>query len=139
MSGDEIAGCRVLVVEDEMLIAMTIEDVLQALGCEIVGPVATLEKALELARDETFDAAILDVTVRGGKIYPVAEVLLARAIPFVFASGYGDWALPGALRDQARLTKPFTAAELEVQIKLLCSAAKKRMDVDAGQRRPGDS
>jgi hypothetical protein len=52
--------------------------------------------------------AILDVTIRGGKVHPVAELLLARGIPFVFASGYGDWALPEALRDQPRLMKPFS-------------------------------
>jgi CheY-like chemotaxis protein len=110
MSDMGLGACRVLVVEDEMLIAMTIEDVLQGLGCEIVGPVATIEKALKLAQGGAFDAAILDVTIRGGKVYPVAEQLLARGIPFVLASGYGDWALPEALRDQPRLTKPFTSA-----------------------------
>jgi len=119
MSDKEISGCRILVVEDEMLIALIIEDVLEAMGGEILGPVATLEKALKLAKEETFDAAILDVTIRGGKVYPVAELLLARGIPFMFASGYGDWALPEALRDKPRLMKPFTAAALEEQIRLL--------------------
>jgi two-component SAPR family response regulator len=114
----------VLVVEDDMLIALAIEQVLDALDCQVVGPVAMLEKALKLARGETFDVAILDVTIRGGKVYPVAELLLARGIPFVFASGYGDWALPEALRDQPRVMKPFTVTELEEQIKLLCNAAK---------------
>ena len=70
-----------------MLIAMIIEDAVQDSGGEIVGPVATLEKALKLAEEEEFDAAILDVTIRGGNVYPVAELLLARGIPFVFASG----------------------------------------------------
>ena len=137
MSGDRCAICRVLVVEDELLIAVTLEDVLQDLGCEIVGPVATMEKALKLAREETFDVAILDVTIRGGKVYPVAELLLARGIPFMLASGYGDWALPEALRDQPRLTKPFTGAELEAQIRLLCGAAKNRGDADAGRSATG--
>jgi DNA-binding response OmpR family regulator len=124
MSNDTIAGCRVLVVEDEMLIAMEVEDALQALGCQILGPVATVDRALKLALEETFDAAVLDVTIRGGNAYPVAEVLLARGIPFVFASGYGDWALPETLRNQPRLTKPFTAAQLEEQIISLLHAAK---------------
>jgi two-component SAPR family response regulator len=126
MSGKGIAGCRILVVEDEMLIAMAIEELLQASGGEIVGPVATLERALKLAWEETFDAAILDVTIRGGKVYPVAEALLARGIPFVFASGYADWALPEALRNEPRLMKPFTAAALDEQIRLLCGEAKTR-------------
>jgi len=133
MSDNKIAGCRVLVVEDEMLIAMIIEDVLQTLCCQIVGPFAALDRALKVALEETFDAALLDVTIRGGKVYPVAEVLLARGIPFVFASGYGDWALPEILRDQPCLTKPFTAAQLEEQIVSLCAAAKNRGNAVAGR------
>ena len=107
-----------------MLIALMIEDAVQESGGEIVGPVATLEKALKIAQEGEFDAAILDVTIRGGKVYPVAEALRARNIPFVFASGYGDWALPQALRDQPRLMKPFTAAQLEAQINRLAAERK---------------
>jgi len=66
------------------------------------------------------DAAILDVAIRGGYVYPVADLLLARGIPFVLASGYGDWALPEALREQPRLIKPFTHEDLEKQVRLLC-------------------
>lgn len=123
MMNDPVAGRRILVVEDEGLVAMLIEDTLADLGCVVVGPTGRLDTALQLADDETLDAAILDVTVRGGKIYPVAERLLARGIPFVLASGYGDWALPETLRDQPRLTKPFTTAELERQVRMLCAEA----------------
>ena len=123
MAAGDVTGCRVLVVEDETLIAMEIESVLEALDCEVVGPTGKLETALALVIEEAFDIAILDVTVRGGKIYPLAERLLARGIPFALASGYGDWALPQALRDQPRLLKPFTTAELEVQIRSLCGKA----------------
>jgi DNA-binding response OmpR family regulator len=128
MPVDTMAGCRILVVEDESLIAMDIEAALEALGCEIVGPTGKLEAALQLAASEMLDAAILDVTVRGGKIFPVADRLLARGVPFVLASGYGDWALPEHLRDHPRLTKPFTLAELEERVRSLCGdvAARKR-------------
>lgn len=139
MSDDISTACRVLIVEDELLIAMILEDVLRDLGCEIVGPAASVEKALKLAREEIFDAAILDVTIRGGKVYPVAELLLARGIPFTLASGYGDWALPEALRDLPRLTKPFTAVELQAQVRLLCSAAKNRGEADAGRNATSES
>jgi len=122
MTADALNGRRILVVEDEMLIAVTIEDALTELGCEIVGPVASLDAALVLAGREILDGAILDVTIRGGMVFPVAEKLLARDIPFVLASGYGDWALPEAMRDKPRLTKPFTLADLEKQIRLLCGA-----------------
>lgn len=126
----DIAGCRVMVVEDEALIAFEIESTLEAFGCEVVGPVSALETALQLATESTFDAAILDVTVRGGKIYPVAEHLVARDIPFVLASGYGDWALPDMLQDRPRLTKPFTTAELEEQLRFLSvEIAKRKRDI----------
>lgn len=107
MSAVQSTKRRILVVEDETLIAMTFESVLRKLGCEIVGPVGKLETAMQMAREETLDAAILDVNIRGGRVFPVAEVLQARNVPFVLASGYGDWALPEAFRDLPRLTKPF--------------------------------
>jgi CheY-like chemotaxis protein len=106
---------RILLVEDEMLIAVLIEDLLQGLGCHVVGPVSRLDAALRLAHHEAVDAAILDVCIRGGRVYPVADQLLARNIPYVLASGYGDWALPERLRDQPRLTKPFRQHDLEEQ------------------------
>jgi DNA-binding response OmpR family regulator len=119
MESGDITGCRVLVVEDETLIAVLIEEVLNEMGCEIVGPIAKLETALQMAKNGSFDIALLDVTIRGGKVYPVAEVLMARGVPFILASGYGDWALPSSLRDQRRLTKPFAEAELKEQVRLL--------------------
>ena len=111
-----LAGFRVLVVEDDMLIAVYIEQMLQDLGCVVVGPVGKLDVAMQVADDEALNAAILDVNIRGGNVFPVAERLRARGIPFALASGYGDWALPEAFRNQPRLTKPFTAHELEAQV-----------------------
>ena len=90
MTQDGPAGLRILVVEDEMLIAILIEVILQELGCHVVGPVSRLDAAMRLAHEEPLDAAILDVRIRGGQVYSVAEELLARNIPFVLASGYGD-------------------------------------------------
>jgi DNA-binding response OmpR family regulator len=72
MQNSDVAGCRVLVVEDETLIAVLIEDILAEMGCEIVGPIGKLDAALQTAKDGAFDIAILDVTIRGGKVYPVA-------------------------------------------------------------------
>jgi two-component SAPR family response regulator len=120
MRDEGVAGCRILVVEDEAMIALAIEDTLEELGCEVVGSTGKLETALRLAKEESLDAAILDVSIRDQKVYPVAEQLLARGIPFVLASGYCDWALPNNLRDQPRLTKPFTTEELTKQITSLC-------------------
>src|SRR6185312_11558135 len=112
---NDLAGRRILVVEDDWLIAVCIEEALHKLGCTVVGPVSKLDRALELAKSEVFDAAILDITIRGGQVFPVAESLRSRGIPFVFASGYGDWALPASFQGQTRLTKPFTADELQTK------------------------
>ena len=70
------------------------------------------------------DGAILDVTLRGEFVYPVAEELIIRNIPFVLASGYGAWALPEAFRDRPRLTKPFTGRQLQEQVVAMCSGAQ---------------
>jgi two-component SAPR family response regulator len=109
----KMQGFMVLVVEDEMLIALDIEAALLDLGCEVKGPIAGLKEALSIATTEALDAAILDITIRDELVYPVAEKLLERNIPFVLASGYGQWALPEPMRVHPRLIKPFTTKELE--------------------------
>ena len=119
----DLAGLRILVVEDDMLIALVIEQTLQDLGCVVIGPVGKLDAAMRIADNEALDAAILDVNIRGGHVFPVADRLCARGIPFALASGYGDWALPEAFQNQPRLTKPFTDKDLEAQVRLLCSGA----------------
>ena len=131
MTFSDIQGCRFLIVEDETLIAVLIEDALVEMGCEIVGLSGRLDTALQLANDGEFDAAILDITIRGGKVYPIAELLAARCIPFAFASGYGDWALPEAFRDRPRLMKPFTLRALREQIRALCKNAATGKTKDA--------
>ena len=100
-----LTGQRILVVEDDSLISLTIEEALLELGCIVVGPVGRLDAALLMARSEALDAALLDVNIRGGLVYPVADVLIARGVPYALASGYGDWALPEALRDRPRLVQ----------------------------------
>ena len=109
-------GRQVLVVEDEMMIVLMIEDTLSGLGAEVVGPVSRLDAALRLAKEGRIDAAVLDINIRGGNSYPVADILAERQIPFVFCSGYGDWALEQRHRDRPRLTKPVTPGELEFRV-----------------------
>lgn len=113
MSDMPYPGRRILVVEDETMIAMIFEEVLRGHGYDVVGPVSRLDAALGLAREEALDAAVLDVTVRGGMIYPVADILRGRDIPFVLASGYGEWALPDAYKGLPRLQKPFTSDDID--------------------------
>ena len=109
-------GRKVLVVEDEVIIAMVIEDTLLELGVEIVGPVESLDAALRLAREASIDAAVLDVNIRGGNSYPVADVLDERGIPFVLCSGHGDLALGERHRHRPRLTKPYSMRALGDQV-----------------------
>lgn len=110
---------RVFVVEDESLITMTIEDVIETLGCQMVGPVAQLDEALTVARTGDFDCAVLDINIRGGNTYAIADLLLERGCPFLMATGCSDWSMPKHLVTEKRLTKPFSAAELETELRLL--------------------
>ena len=103
------AGRRVLIVEDESLVAMLLETILEDMGCVPVGPAATVDEGLQLVADPTpIDAALLDVNVAGRQVFPIAEALKARAVPFVFSTGYGEGGLPDEWRGQATLQKPFT-------------------------------
>ena len=104
---------RMLVVEDEVLVAMMIEDSLASMGVEVAGVAGTLEEALKRANEGGFDCALLDVHLRGRDIYPVAEVLAAKGVPFIFATGYGQGMLPEKWRDRPVLQKPFVGVELE--------------------------
>jgi DNA-binding NarL/FixJ family response regulator len=109
----------VLLVEDKMIVALHIENMLRAAGCEIVGPVGTLQVAITLAHEEPLDAAVLDVDLDGEKVYPAAEQLQIRGIPFIFSTGYGESTLPEKWRDHPRLGKPFGREALEQLLKAL--------------------
>jgi PAS domain S-box-containing protein len=111
-----LAGRRVLLVEDELLVAMEMEEALRDLGCEVLGPAATVEEALRLALAEAgrIDAAVLDVNLAGRPSFPVADLLAGRGVPVVFATGYGDLPdgrLAGAIN--LLLRKPLGRGDLE--------------------------
>jgi DNA-binding response OmpR family regulator len=106
------AGLRVLIVEDEMLLAFMLQDMLAEWGCAVVGPAVRVAKALSLAGSEALDGAILDVNLAGTEVYPVARALAARRIPFLFISGYAASRLPREWRDRPTLQKPFQPRDL---------------------------
>jgi CheY-like chemotaxis protein len=104
---------RILVVEDELMIRMLLEDMLGELGHTIAAAAARIDEALEAARTADVDLAILDVNLNGEPISPVADALVARGVPFVFATGYGEHGLPAPYRDRPTLKKPFQLESLE--------------------------
>ena len=106
------SGLRVLVVEDEAMIAMMIEDMLGDLGFTVVAIASRLDEAVEKASSLAFDVALLDVNLHGHPSLPVAETLSRRRIPFVFATGYRDTFLPDPLRSAPVLAKPFQRDDL---------------------------
>ncbi len=105
-----LEGVRVLLVEDEYLVASLIEEILETAGCIVTGPIPRLAEAVDAADRERCDAAVLDVNLAGERIYPVADILSRRNIPFVFVTGYG--VLPGEYAKRPRLCKPFKMADL---------------------------
>jgi CheY-like chemotaxis protein len=112
----------VLVVEDEMMIRMLLEDMLGDLGYAVAGAAGGLDEALSLARDIELDVAILDVNLNGNPVYPVAEVLAGRGVPFIFSTGYGEQGLPDGYRDCPLLQKPFQIENLQRALEVVAKA-----------------
>jgi DNA-binding NarL/FixJ family response regulator len=112
-TGEVLRGRRVMIVEDEMLVAMEMESLLADQGCAVVGPAATVDRALVLLAQEKPEAAILDVNLDGTTAAPVAAALKAQGVPFVLATGYGDaQPLQPELKDAPRVDKPVNHGEL---------------------------
>lgn len=126
-----LEGLRILVVEDNLLLAEATRLLLEENGCEVVGPAGRLARGLKLARDEAIaiDGAILDINLHGEMSFPIAEVLSLRGVPFVFVTGYEDRGIvPIAFRSARRLDKPATEEHLlEVMI---AAFVEKRVESD---------
>ena len=105
-------GARLLIVEDEYLLAREMADYFENLGVEIVGPVGTVAHALALIASSHIQIAVLDVNLRDERVYPVADLLTLKQIPFVFASGYGSELEPDAYAGAPRCIKPIEFAVL---------------------------
>lgn len=104
---------RILIVEDEALVAMQLEDMLLELGHEVAASCARLDEAVETAGIVACDAAVLDINLSGQKSFAVAEALKSRGVPFFFATGYGVSVLPPGLVGTQVLHKPYSLADLE--------------------------
>lgn len=103
---------RVLILEDEFLVAMLLEDLLLEMGHQVVGSLAQVGEAMTFADQADIDLAILDINLAGTKSFPVAEILRRRGIPFVFATGYGSDGLTGDFENELTLQKPYDPDEL---------------------------
>lgn len=108
-----MAARRILIVEDESMIAMMLEDFLKELGWNVVGLAGGTQQALAMARNTDLDAALLDVNLGGQDTFAVADILSERHIPFVFATGYGKDGVADRFRGVPTLTKPFQCNELD--------------------------
>ena len=113
-----LEGLRLLVVEDEAMVAMMIENMLDDLGCIVVGVAGTVSRGLAMAGDEklSLDGAILDVNLGGEKVYPVAEALLSRHVPFIFSTGYGLDGINSSFSHVPALAKPYEQHQLETML-----------------------
>ncbi|MEO8855701.1 MAG: response regulator [Burkholderiaceae bacterium] len=117
MNADQKLPC-ILLAEDEMLLAMMLEDQLIKAGYQVIKG-ARLTKCLELAESAAIDLAILDINLAGEVSFPVALVLRRRSIPFVFSSGYGDAGLPEIWRNEKILQKPYDVRQLTAMLTTL--------------------
>src|SRR5881275_2420314 len=109
----ELRGRRILVIEDSPVLAPFTADVLADLGCDVVGPAPNMAVAREMVDEGEFDAALMDVHIRGERVFPLCELLAAKGVPFVLTSGYADWGIPEKWDDRPRLQKPYTIEQVE--------------------------
>jgi CheY-like chemotaxis protein len=110
-------GLRVLLVEDEAIIAMTAEDMLEELGCVLAATASSLAEATAFARDAAFDLALLDINLNGQQSLPLAAKLTQAGKPFVFTTGYGAAGSGADYADVPLVTKPYQVADLEAAIR----------------------
>lgn len=113
---DHPNGARVLIVEDEGLLALQIEDIFQSAGSTVIGPFSDVTRARHAARHKAVDFAVLDTNLNGEPVYPLADELSANGIPFVFVTGYEASNLPERFRSIPRVSKPFDPADLTKQL-----------------------
>lgn len=111
-----LVGLRILVVEDEFLVAVALEDDLRDGGAVVIGPFGDLASALAGAEQQAFDLALLDINLGGTMVYPLADALLLRRVPFLFLSGYIGADLPPRFSAQRRLSKPYDPTRLVDEI-----------------------
>ncbi|WP_147023606.1 response regulator, partial [Microvirga aerophila] len=113
-------GRRVLIVEDEYFLADDLGRALTQLGAEVLGPVATREEAFDLlSTGERIDLAVLDINLQGESVFPVADTLIEQGVPFLFATGYNQAAIPAQYQQVLRWEKPFAPEALAQALSII--------------------
>lgn len=110
---------RILLIEDSPVVGPFTADLLAELGCVVVGPAPNMAAARELIEADEFDAALIDVHIRGERAFPLCEILQTQRKPFVFTSGYADWQMPEKWQGRPRLQKPYTLEQVEEALSAL--------------------
>lgn len=124
MAGGELARIKVLVVEDEYFLADDLSETLRSLGAEVAGPAPTMDQAFALLERGDVQAAVLDINLRGEAVFALAEALRRMAVPFVFATGYDEAAIPESYRDVPRWEKPLDAGDLARKLQEIVRAGR---------------
>jgi len=110
---DSYSGTCILIVEDSPVVGPFTADLLAELGYAVVGPAPNMATARQLIDEGKVDAALMDVHIRGERVFPLCEVLDDQGIPFVLTSGYADWAMPDKWQERPRLLKPYTIDQVQ--------------------------
>lgn len=121
-TSSRLAGRRVLIVEDRYLIAAELADDVARMGCTVVGPAPDVASGARLAQEQDVQMALLDVNLDGEMVFPLAESLAERGVPFIFLSGYDGESLPSRWRDRPQLAKPVRASALRDELEKLAGS-----------------
>jgi DNA-binding response OmpR family regulator len=118
-----LIGCRVLILEDEYFLANDLDRALRAQGAEVIGPIPELSEAMSLLHQhDGFDVAVIDINLRDELAYSIADELVPRDIPFVFATGYGSEQIPKRFQNIKSWQKPYDIADIVAHIAGLCGS-----------------
>jgi len=115
----ELRGLKILLVEDSPVVGPFTADLLEEFGCEVFGPAPNMAAARTLIEEQSFDAAVMDVHIRGERVFPLCDLLASRGVPFLLTSGYADWQMPDQWSDRPRLQKPYRYEQMEQALKQL--------------------
>jgi DNA-binding response OmpR family regulator len=123
-----LRGRRILIVEDDYLLAEEARTTLMACGADIIGPAPDLPRGLSLAQTQDLHCAVLDINLRGEQVFPIAGKLIERGVPFIYATGYEPFIVPAGLESAGYIQKPYDNQKLQDLVVLLCGETGQSAD-----------